>query len=530
MAKRVAVNFIGIGAPGRGVFEYLKGMDELEKLKEDVRAGRIDAERLVDLMALLQQQLQAAKEQLQAAQQRIAELEKQQGSATAKLDQPYSTRAEEKRQQKRGKSKAKKPKSNKRKGRISTQNKIDRAARREQVFPEGVDPQRCKLSHVRPVWRLEQGQAVLLAYEIYRAPNGQYGKIPGVLGRSEFGLEIILTIAQLVYGLGLSFDKACSLLQFFQNLNLSKAQANSLLHQLGRHWFDEFDILCELLANSAVVHADETGWSLNSVWAFLSENARLIIFGCHKDGATLKHLLDFEKFLGLLVSDDAAVYANFTQTQKCWAHLLRKAIKLTLHEPDNQEYRSFCDRLLELYRKACRVQRDGRLSDAGRERKVAELEAELWALCEPMWLKNLPPQEGVVNDYRLLVNELMRLMLANELFTFVTAKPVEQPNGMSKPVSGTNNEAERTLRNPAQARKTGRTNKTANGARRQTIVTSVLESLRLYLPVYTLQGVIDEVKRWSQTGQSCFAQMLAKLGLSKPKESVLDKMVPVPDG
>jgi len=34
-----------------------------------------------------------------------------------------------------------------------------------------------------------------------------------------------------------------------------------------------------LLAVSAVVHADETSWSLNSVWAFLSEKARVLIFG-----------------------------------------------------------------------------------------------------------------------------------------------------------------------------------------------------------------------------------------------------------
>jgi len=53
-----------------------------------------------------------------------------------------------------------------------------------------------------------------------------------------------------------------------------------------------------------------------------------------------------------VISDDAAVYANFTHSQKCWAHLLRKAIKLTLLEPDNAEYRAFADRLLAIYREA----------------------------------------------------------------------------------------------------------------------------------------------------------------------------------
>jgi hypothetical protein len=75
-----------------------------------------------------------------------------------------------------------------------------------------------------------------------------------------------------------------------------------------------------LLANSAVVHADETSWSINSVWAFLSEKARLLFFGVHKDAVTLEVILDPQSFQGIVVSDDAAVYANFSQSQKCWAH------------------------------------------------------------------------------------------------------------------------------------------------------------------------------------------------------------------
>jgi transposase len=231
-----------------------------------------------------------------------------------------------------------------------------------------------------------------------------------------------------------------------------------------------------------------------------------------------------------VISDDAAVYGHFSSAQKCWAHLLRKAIKLTLQDPDNQEYRQFADRLLEIYRQACRVQHDGRLSDAGRARKVVSLEEEIVDLCGPIWIADLPPLEGLDDDYRLLANEVMRVMLAGELFTFVTARAVEQPNGETQRVGGTNNEAERTLRNPAEARKTGRTSKTIQGARRQTVVTSVLQSLRLYLRRYTLAMVIEEVQSWVVTGRSCFEELLQKLGLALPKESILDQILPTPSG
>ena len=155
---------------------------------------------------------------------------------------------------------------------------------------------------------------MLVAYQIYRGPGNRYVQIPGVLGRSEYGLEIVTEIAYLVYIVGLSFDKVCQLLDFFQDLRLRKSQANTLLYQLSRDWEREFDALCTLLAHSLVVHADETRWSLNSVWAFLSEKARVLLFGVHKDAGTLQKVLDPTSFAGILISDDAAVYAHFTRS------------------------------------------------------------------------------------------------------------------------------------------------------------------------------------------------------------------------
>ena len=57
---------------------------------------------------------------------------------------------------------------------------------REALGPEGVPQQDCHLSHTRPVWRLENHRAVLVAYQIYRGPKNQYGKIPGIEKLAEF--------------------------------------------------------------------------------------------------------------------------------------------------------------------------------------------------------------------------------------------------------------------------------------------------------------------------------------------------------
>jgi hypothetical protein len=181
------------------------------------------------------------------------------------------------------------------------------------------------------------------------------------------------------------------------------------------------------------------------------------------------------------------------------------------------------------------VQRDKRRSAAGRAEKVGVLDDKILELCGAIWVAELPPGEGPEDDYRRLCNELMRLMLAQELFSFVTTAPVQKPNGEMMAVSGTNNEAERVLRPPAQARDTGRTNKTLPGGRRQTVIVSVFESLRQHLSTFTLSGVIAEVGQWLETGRSCFARLAETLGLIDCQPyascpSLLDRLIPVPDG
>jgi hypothetical protein len=144
----------------------------IETLLQEVREGRVGVERLVDLIAAQQRLLQAAQQQLEAAKQRIDELEKKHGvPPSPKLAQPFSMRAEEQRQRARGE----KPKAKRkgRRGRFKTIDKVALAERSEAVFPEGVPRQQCRLSHIRPVWRLEHGQSVLIAYQIYRGPNSQ---------------------------------------------------------------------------------------------------------------------------------------------------------------------------------------------------------------------------------------------------------------------------------------------------------------------------------------------------------------------
>ncbi len=389
-------------------------------------------------------------------------------------------------------------------GRRPTELKFNDAHRYDDIYPPDTPRGACTLARQRAVWRLENGRAVLVGYRIFAGPDGKEPRIPGVTPRCEYGIEILVVLAFLVYIIGISLDKACAVLRFFCQLPLAKSQADALLRQLAQHWEGEFDLLCNLIAHAAVVYMDETGWKIGSetcsLWAFAAKLQCVFVFGCRKDDATLDQMLPPEVFDGIGVSDDAAVYqGRFAQAQKCWAHLLRKVIKLTLLYPRKRKYQLFLDRLLQLYYDAKRAAADGRLCQEGREQRVADLEGRLCALCEPYWRYGDEAPPGTKpheRDFINLVNELMRLLMAEELFTFVLVPEVEP----------TNNSSERRLRNPAQERKAGRTSKTAAGAHRRSVLVSVLESLRANLEQFTLASVLEEIGRWMSNGLSLFAR------------------------
>ena len=120
-------------------FPTLTGMEAIviDALKQDLREGRITTDRLFEVLAAQQRLLQSVLQRLEAAEQRCAELEQKLGGPpTAKLKQPFSVRAEEKRQEAAGKQR--KAKRKKRRGRVRSQAKLAAAERTELVFPAGV--------------------------------------------------------------------------------------------------------------------------------------------------------------------------------------------------------------------------------------------------------------------------------------------------------------------------------------------------------------------------------------------------------
>jgi hypothetical protein len=250
------------------------------------------------------------------------------------------------------------------------------------------------------------------------------------------------------------------------------------------------------------LYIDETGWKVGKrscyTWIFSALATVLYRCGVGRGKAVLTEVLG-ERFDGIGVTDDYSAYqSQFTEHQLCWAHFLRKAIALSLRNPENGQYKRFLKSLFAIYYDAVRASRDRRLS-TGRQAKVNRLQTRIRMICR---------RYGEILDNTAEVDDAKSVRLQNELvdnieklFVFVLHPEVEP----------TNNRSEHQARPEAMARKTARTSKTEAGAKRRGVIMSVLASLSKRMEKFTLGNVLAEINRWIEAGQSVFQEELASL-------------------
>jgi hypothetical protein len=389
-------------------------------------------------------------------------------------------------------------------GRKPKEAKRDQATQIIDLYWHGVCRAKCILRREQFVWRLIDGKAQYAHYRIFDKPDStDLPTIDGVRnGKCEYGLEILVTLAFLIYWTGVSIDKASGILAFFTGLELSKSQADSLLSQLAADWQAEYDAIAELVAAAAILYIDETGWKVGKrscyTWIFSTLSTVLFKCGVGRGKDVLTDVLG-ERFDGIGVTDDYNAYkSRFAEHQLCWAHFLRKAIALSLRNPDHRQYARFLKSLFAIYYDAVRFSRDRRLS-AGRQAKVNKLQSRVCMICRRYGeeLNDAAPADDA--KFVRLQNELVNNV--EKLFVFVVHPEVES----------TNNRSERQARPEAMARKMARTSKTAGGAKRRGIIMSVLASLSKRLERFTLGTVLAEIDRWLETGRSVFQEELAEL-------------------
>jgi hypothetical protein len=476
----------------------------ISELKKELRQRDSQIEKQAARTKAQAEQIKAQAKQIKAFEKEIRELKellvskaKSKESKPPKEASNFSVSRHEqtqRRKRRRKNSTGRKPKDEKR---DLTTDTID-------LYWFGAKRKKCVLRREQFVWRLIDGKAEYVHYRIFDEPDStDLPPVDGVRnGKCEYGLEILITLAFLVYWTGMSIDKARGILAFFTGLQLSKSQADSLLSQLATDWQIEYDAIAELVASAAILYIDETGWKVGKrscyTWIFSTLSTVLYKCGVGRGKVVLTDVLG-EQFDGIGVTDDYSAYhSQFTEHQLCWAHFLRKAIALSLRNPENRQYKRFLKSLFAIYYDAVRFSHDHRLS-VGRQAKVNKLQTRIRMICRRYGeiLDDAAPTDD--EKFVRLQNELVDH--AEKLFVFVLHPEVE----------ATNNRSERQARAEAMARKATRTSKTETGARRRGVIMSVLASLSKRMEHFKLESVLVEINGWIETGQSVFREELASL-------------------
>ncbi len=298
--------------------------------------------------------------------------------------------------------------------------------------------------------------------------------------------------------LGVSFAKIAEMLSVayglpFTRSGLCQADTRLALKQAQAVYTE----LIDLIRQCAVVHADETGWRIDllGAWLWVFTNRRLTVYTIR---ASRGHEVAVEilgrEFRGVLVADCFTAYDHHDLCawlqQKCLGHLLKDLGKL--RETKTRGAIRFAQDVTAVLRAALAV-RDEKPNLTPRQfrRRANQLKRRLDRLIDPQRQLTDP-------DNRRLAQRLRKQRA--HLFRFLDLDGLD----------ATNNQAERMLRPAVITRKTNGCNRTPRGARAHAILASVLVTCRQQ-GVSLLQALV-QLQRTSQIN-------LGTLGLLPPPAS-----------
>jgi len=224
-------------------------------------------------------------------------------------------------------------------------------------------------------------------------------------------------------------------------------------------WYEQ--IQAEAL-QSAVLHADETGWRVDGkthwLWCFTNPWLTYYMIDRRRGSPALAKFFK-EEFAGTLVSDFWGAY-NFVQCgarQTCLAHLLRDLENVEKYQCPGPHWPVFAKKLRRLLGDAIRLYKQRERDDPAFVSRRERLHARLAELIDTSWQDK---------QAHRLIKRLRRHQ--GDLFTFL-----DRPD-----VPFDNNHAERAIRPAVIIRKNSYTNRSDRGADAQAVLMSIYRTLK----------------------------------------------------
>jgi len=271
--------------------------------------------------------------------------------------------------------------------------------------------------------------------------------------------------ADLKHRLGGSYGKVSETLNDAFGLRLERSglcQADITLAEKARPIYQD---LIDLIRRSSLVHADETGWQVDTLsswlWVFANQDATVYTIADNRSSDVVVEMLG-EKFPGILASDGFRAYDDKRLSgwlkQKCLAHLLRDL--KDMQEVKRSGAVRFARDGTALLKAALALKKDKpTLASAEFERRAAELEEKLDRLIARKRYLHDADNRRFARRLHRHREHLLRFLYVDEL-------------------DATNNLAERQLRPAVITRKTNGCNRSKAGAEVHSILASVLATAR----------------------------------------------------
>src|SRR5512147_131980 len=184
--------------------------------------------------------------------------------------------------------------------------------------------------------------------------------VPDALPGSTIGLRVVVLSAWLHYLLGTTLAPIVDVFNFHLHFKLSPGGLVQMWHRLREVFLAWYLEIQAQALDSAVLHADETGWRVDGtthwLWCFTTAELTYDMIDRSRGGPALKKFF-WEEFAGVLVTDFWAAYNAVVaaRKQKCLPHLLRD-LKRTRHaHHPGGDWHAFSKQLRRLIRDSIRL-------------------------------------------------------------------------------------------------------------------------------------------------------------------------------
>lgn len=293
------------------------------------------------------------------------------------------------------------------------------------------------------------------------------------------GNRVLVLSAWLHYALGNTLSQIVEVFNFHLQMQISEGGLMDMWARLQAILFAWYEEIQRQALDSAVLHADETGWRVNGkthwLWCFCTRDLTYyMIDRARGSPALLKFFI--EEFAGTLVSDFWGAYnaVACALRQTCLVHLLRELEHTEKYKSPGKNWPAFVKKLRRLLADAIRLwRRKAEMPSEEYASRRARLTTRLQTMIDTDW-----------NDThaKRLIKRLRRHQ--NDLFTFL-----DQEN-----VPFDNNHAERCIRPAVIIRKNSYGNRSQRGADCQAALMSVFRTLkqRGHDPIRTVVAAVEQ--------------------------------------